>query len=174
MKISRMVSVLLAVGVIGCGPSTASNDVSSTTSQTAPATSGHSTSATTTVTTAQLPTSTTTTLGPGSSASADRAVSTFQHIDGTYRPSDPGGIGFLWIIDDETLMWAPNESEERIAFSAMFQGTSVLLTDPDCGDDVVGEYEFRLRDNTDLVVVLIDDPCSGRAGLLPGVYADSG
>ena len=129
--------------------------------------------ASSTTTTPRLPETTTTPL-PGSTTSAEPAVASFQPIFGTYQVDDPERIGFLWVVDDETLMWATNESGEQIVFSTRFQGTSVLLTDPDCGHDVVGEYEFRQLDDGALVVVLLDDACPGRAGSLPGVYVDAG
>lgn len=97
----------------------------------------------------------------------------FEDIAGTYETSDPRGEGFLRIMDDGTLHWASDESSPQIVLNATVEGTSVLITDPDCGEDVEGVYEFHLLETGDLAVVLIEDACPGRASNVPGEYTPS-
>jgi len=123
-------------------------------------------SATTTTT---LQETTTTDTPEETTASVPPPVS-FEDMAGTYQAKDPGGERFLEILDDGTLHWAPNGNSPQIVLSARFEGTSVLITDPDCGDDVEGVYEFDLLGTGDLAVVLIEDGCLGRAANIPGDY----
>jgi len=97
-------------------------------------------------------------------------LASFEGIAGTYETKDPGGEGFLRIMDDGTMQWAPNENGAQIVLDARVEGTRVLITDPDCGEDVEGVYEFHLLETGDLAVVLIEDACSGRASNVPGEY----
>lgn len=97
-------------------------------------------------------------------------LASFEDIAGTYETQDPGGQGFLRIMDDGTLQWGPDENSSQIVLNARVQGTSVLITDPDCGEDVEGVYEFHLLETGDLAVVLIDDACPGRASNIPDDY----
>ncbi|HUP17504.1 MAG TPA: hypothetical protein VM848_15825 [Acidimicrobiia bacterium] len=113
-------------------------------------------------TTTEPPEETTTSTPPGAS---------FEDMAGTYGAKDPGGVGFFRIMDDGTLHWAPSEDGPEIVLSARIEGTSVLLTDPDCGEGVVGIYGFDLLETGDLEVVLVEDSCRGRADNLPGIYA---
>lgn len=93
-----------------------------------------------------------------------------EEVAGTYEARDAKREGFLLIMDDGTLHWAPDETGPQIVLDARFEETSVLITDPDCGEDVTGVYEFRLLETGDLEVVLIEDACSGRASNLAGRY----
>jgi len=96
-----------------------------------------------------------------------------EEIAGIYEATDSGRGGFLEIMDDGTLRWAPNRSSPQILLHARSEGTSVLITDPDCGEDVEGVYQFRLLEAGALEVVLIEDGCPGRAANIPGEYTPS-
>lgn len=97
----------------------------------------------------------------------------FEDMAGTYLAGDPGGEAFLQIMEDGTLHWAPNATSPQIVLNARFEGTTVLITDPDCGEDVEGVYEFNLLETGDLAVVLIEDGCPGRAANIAGDYTPS-
>lgn len=121
----------------------------------------------------------TTTSSPSEATSTEPPVETtvaapppvsFEEIAGRYRAKDPGRDGFLQIMDDGRLHWAPNEDGQQIVLNARFEGTNVLITDPDCGEDVEGIYEIHVFESGDLAVVLIEDGCPGRAGNVPGEY----
>lgn len=113
----------------------------------------------------------TTTIGPPEETTTSTPlVTSFEAIAGTYEAMNPGGIGFFRILDDGTLHWASEEDSPEIVLNARFQGTRVLITDPDCGQTVEGIYEFHLPETGDLEVVLIQDACPGRASLIPGEY----
>lgn len=97
-------------------------------------------------------------------------VASFDDIAGTYVAKDPSGEGFLRILGDGTLHWAPNEDSPQIVLNAKFEGTSVVITDHDCDESIEGVYEFRLSESGDLAVALVGDECAGRAGAVPGEY----
>lgn len=94
-------------------------------------------------------------------------------IAGLYEASDPGREGFLEIRDDGTLHWAPDGNSPQILLHARPEGANVLMTDPDCGEDIEGVYQFLLLETGELEVVLIEDGCPGRAGNIPGEYMPS-
>ena len=112
----------------------------------------------------------TTSTEPPEETTTSASLLAFDDIAGTYETKDPGGEGFLRIIDDGTMQWAPDENGPQIVLDARVEGTRVLITDPDCGEDVEGVYEFHLLGTGDLAVVLIEDACSGRATNVPGEY----
>jgi hypothetical protein len=114
---------------------------------------------------------TTTTEPPEETTISATPVASFEDLVGTYGAQGPGDVGFFRIMDDGTMHWAPSEEGPEIVLSARFEGTSVLITDPDCGEGVVGIYEFDLLETDDLEVVLVEDSCPGRADNLPGIYA---
>jgi len=124
-------------------------------------------------TTTDSPLETTSTEPPDETTASAPPLVSFEDIAGTYGAKDPGGEGFLRIMDDGTVHWAPNENSPQIVLNARFEGTSVLITDPDCGEDVEGVYEFHLLETGDLAVVLIEDACPGRASNVPGEYTPS-
>ena len=117
------------------------------------------------------PPETTATEPPEETTTSTPRVPSFEDLAGTYGAKDPGGVGFFRIMDDGTLHWAPREDGPEIVLNARFEGTSVLVTDPDCGEGVVGVYEFDLLETGDLEVVLVGDSCPGRADNVPGIYA---
>jgi hypothetical protein len=97
-------------------------------------------------------------------------ATSFTGIAGTYGAKDPADEGFLQIMDDGILHWAPNENSPQIVLNARFEGPRVLISDPDCGEDVEGVYEFHLLETGGLTVVLVEDACPGRASSIPGEY----
>jgi len=121
-------------------------------------------------TTTDSPLETRTTESPVETTAPASLLVSFEGIAGSYGAKDPGGEGFLRIMDDGTLHWAPNENGPEIVLNARIEGTSVLITDPDCGEGVEGVYEFHLLESGDLAVVLIEDACPGRASNVPGEY----
>lgn len=125
-------------------------------------------------TTTDPPLETTSTEPPEETTTSGPLLASFEDIAGTYETTGPGGEGFLRIMDDGTLQWAPNENSPQIVLNARFAETRVLITDPDCGEDVEGVYEFHLLETDDLAVVLIEDACPGRASIVPGEYTPVG
>lgn len=121
-------------------------------------------------TTTDPPAETTSTEPPEGTTTSAVLLASFEDIEGTYETKDPGAEGFLRIMEDGTLQWAPDENSPQIVLNARVDGTSVLITDPDCGEDVEGVYEFHLLETGDLAVVLIEDACAGRASNVPGEY----
>lgn len=124
--------------------------------------------------TTDSPLETTSTEPPEETTTSAPLLASFEDIAGTYEMQDPGGEALLRIMDDGTLHWAPNENTPQIVLNARFEGTTVLITDPDCGEVVEGVYEFHLAETGDLAVVLIEDACPGRASNIPGGYTPSG
>lgn len=121
-------------------------------------------------TTTDPPLETTSTEPQEETTTSAAPLASFEDTAGTYETKDPGAEGFLRIMDDGTLQWAPDENGPQIGLNARFEGTSVLITDPDCGEDVEGVYEFYLLETGDLAVVLLEDACPGRASNVPGEY----
>jgi hypothetical protein len=135
----------------------------------APSTIGSTVSATTT-----SPLLETTTPGaPEETPSSSPPSVSFVDMAGTYEARDSGDERLLQIMDDGRLQWAPNRTSPQTVLTAKFEGASVLITDPDCGEDVAGVYEFNLLETGDLAVVLIEDDCPGRAANIPGDYTRS-
>ena len=112
--------------------------------------------------------STTSKPAPTTTTTGSSLVS-FGDIVGAYEV-DPAGFGFLQISEDGTLLWAGDRNDpDQIELEARIEGSTVVITDPDCGQDE-GIYEFRLFDTGGFELVLIEDACPGRAGLIPGTY----
>lgn len=101
------------------------------------------------------------------SISAPPLVS-FEDVAGTYRAKDPGSEVLLQVLEDGTLRWGPQS--QQIVLNARFDGSNVLITDPDCGEGLEGVYEMHVVESGDLALVLIEDECPGRAGNIPGEY----
>lgn len=116
---------------------------------------------------------TTTPGAPEETHSSSPPSVSFVDMAGTYKARDPGDERLLQIMDDGRLHWAPNGTSPQTVLTAKFEGTSVLITDPDCGEDVEGVYEFHLLETGDLAVALIEDDCPGRAANIPGDYTPS-
>lgn len=94
----------------------------------------------------------------------------FDEIAGSYE-KPLGGLGFLVISADGTIAWAGSRDDpDQATLTATFDETTVVITDPDCGPDVEGRYEIQQVDGGGIDVVLIEDSCLGRAGLIPGRY----
>jgi len=97
-------------------------------------------------------------------------ATSFTGIAGTYGAKDPADERFFLITDDGILHWAPDENSPQIVLSARFEETRVLISDPDCGEDVEGVYEFPMLETGGLTVALVEDACPGRASSIPGEY----
>lgn len=157
----RLIALQIVVQVTACGNSTSVTPAGSLDPE-----------LTTTVsaaTTTDPPLETTSTEPPEETTPA-ALLASFEDIAGTYETKNPSGAGFLQIMGDGTMQWAPDENSPQVLLNARIEGTNVLITDPDCGEDVEGVYEFYLLETGDLAVVLIEDACPGRAGNVPGEY----
>lgn len=158
----RLIPLVIGVQVTACGNSTS----------VAPAGTldPEPTISVSTATTTDSPLETRSTEPPEETTTSAALLTSFEDIAGSYETKNPGGKGFLRIMDDGTLQWAPDENSPQIVLNARVEGTSVLITDPDCGEDVEGVYEFHMLETGDLAVVLIEDACPGRASNVPGEY----
>lgn len=98
----------------------------------------------------------------------------FDELVGAYE-KPTGEFGFFEITSDGNIVWAADRNDpDKITLTARFDGATVVITDPDCGQDVEGRYEFLTVEDGGIDVVLVDDSCPGRAGLIPGHYEPLG
>lgn len=94
----------------------------------------------------------------------------FVEIAGAYE-KPPGEVGYLEISLDGVLLWAMDRNDpEQIELDGSLDGDTVVMTDPDCGPDIQGRYEIHPLGGGGIDVVLVEDACPGRAGLIPGRY----
>ena len=116
-----------------------------------------------------------TSMEPSSTGSAHQtatqpeAVTSLGDITGTYETTDSDRVGFLRILAD-AMHWAPDEDSPQIELGVMFDGSNALIEDPDCGEGIEGIYVLHVLETGHVEIVLVEDPCRGRADQITGEY----